>query len=374
MSHSTTHLARRHHTVRETMLARRLDGYLLTHGSDLAYLSGFTGDDSIGLLTVDGLFLLSDFRYKEQAEQECPSAKLLLRDGRMSELLARTLLELRLNRVGYEANFTQVGLVNATAAELERVGQMAPAAVTLVAVEDLMVKIRRIKDESEIAIIRQAVTIAQDAWTATQAQLRVGMTENHLAGLLTYEMRQRGASDSSFPCIIASEARGSLPHYRPADKPVTADTPLLVDWGARYQGYCSDLTRTFSLGKPVAKIREIFEIVLQAQQAAIAAIRPGVKNHDVDAVARGIITKAGYGDLFGHGLGHGLGRDIHELPVLRKSGEPDVLQPGMVVTVEPGIYIPGVGGVRIEDDVLVTPDGHEVLSDLPRDWDSCRIG
>jgi Xaa-Pro aminopeptidase len=190
--------------------------------------------------------------------------------------------------------------------------------------------------------------------------------------LLGFEMRRRGALNSSFDTIIGVGANGSLPHYRPGNVKLTANSPLLIDWGARYKGYCSDLTRCLFVGHVAMQMREIYKIVLEAQLAAIAAIKPGAHGKKVDKAARDLITKAGYGEKFGHGTGHGLGRDIHEAISLSKLST-TVLEPGMIITVEPGIYLPGVGGVRIEDDVLVTKTGHRVLSSLPKDLASAEI-
>jgi Xaa-Pro aminopeptidase len=186
-------------------------------------------------------------------------------------------------------------------------------------------------------------------------------------------MRSRGASGTSFPPIIAAGSTSSLPHYRPADRPVRCGQPLLFDWGAVYNGYCSDLTRTLMIGKVSPRMKKIYQVTLEAQMAAIAFLRPGVTTRQADAAARKVIEKAGFGKLFGHGLGHGIGRDIHELPYLRKTSGEEELRPGMVVTVEPGIYLPGEGGVRIEDDVLITAGGCEVLSSLDKSFADATV-
>jgi len=230
-----------------------------------------------------------------------------------------------------------------------------------------------VKDDNEIAILREAVSIAEEAFTALREHIEVGQSENYLAGMLMMELRSRGASDSSFPVIIAAGPNSSLPHYRPSETLVRRDQPLLIDWGALFKGYCSDLTRTLQIGRVSTKQKKIYNVCLEAQLAAIAFLRPGVTTQQTDAVARDVIERAGFGPMFGHGLGHGIGRDIHELPALRKSGADEELRPGMVVTVEPGIYLPGEGGVRIEDDVLITHSGCEVLSSLPKSFEDCHI-
>ena len=238
----------------------------------------------------------------------------------------------------------------------------------MIPLNDVMVNLRKVKDNHEIQIIRQSIEIAESAYKAIRRQLKIGQTENQLAGRLIFEMRSRGASGTSFPPIIAAGSTSSLPHYRPADRPVKKNQPLLFDWGAVYKGYCSDLTRTLLIGKVSPRMKKIYEVTLEAQLTAISFLRPGATTRQADAAGRKVIEKAGFGKYFGHGLGHGLGRDIHELPYMRKTAGDEELTPGMVVTVEPGIYLPGEGGVRIEDDVLITATGREVLSSLEKSY------
>jgi Xaa-Pro aminopeptidase len=362
-------LQARQTSVRRALGDLKLDGLLLTHPPDLAYLSEFTGDDSIGLVTADDFFLVTDFRYQEQVRIEAPWLKVNIREGKMSEALAKTVKDSGVDRLGFEANFTPFGTVGALDKQLKE--NKTP--VELVPVEDVMVNIRKVKDDVEIDIIRQAVEVAEEAYLAVREQIKPGLTENYIAGLMGFEMRCRGASDSSFPVIVAAGAGSSLPHYRPGEIVVKKDQPLLIDWGARFKGYCSDLTRTLMLGQVSPKLKKAYNITLEAQMAAIEFLRPGVTTRQADQVARDVIIKAGHGDHFGHGLGHGIGRDIHELPTMRKTGGEEELKPGMVVTVEPGIYLPGEGGIRIEDDVLITHGGHEVLSSLDKSFEGCHI-
>jgi Xaa-Pro aminopeptidase len=328
VSPATSYLQVRQKSVRHALHELKLDGLLLTHPPDLAYLSHFTGDDSVGLLTGDDFFLVTDFRYKEQAQIEAPWLKVTMREGKMADALAATILNSSARRIGFEANFTPFGQARALEKSLK---DLKAGSVELIPVEDVMVNIRKIKDEVEIDIIRKAVAIAQDAYLAVRKQLKVGQTENYLAGL------------------------------------------MVIDWGARFKGYCSDLTRTLLLGRVSPKIEKAYKVVLEAQQAAIAFLRPGVTTSQTDRIARDLIAKAGMGDLFGHGLGHGIGLDIHELPTMRKTGGEEELRPGMIVTVEPGVYLPGEGGVRIEDDVLITHAGHEVLSSLDKSFEGCHL-
>ncbi len=363
----------RHKAVRTAMKELGIDGLLLTHPPDLHYLSNFTGDDSVGLITQKEFFLITDFRYREQAQLEAAWLTISLRDAKMSDAIALVLKANPLKRIGFEANFTTVGQLDALGKAIKDTEHLAMP--ELVALENVMLNIRKVKDDHEIGLVRKAVAIAEEAFDAIRAEIKPGQTESYLAGLLIFEMRSRGASNTSFPPIVATAANSALPHYRPSNEKteLKSDQPCLFDWGAIHNGYCSDLTRTFLLGQVPHAVREIYKVVHDSQAAAIKFLRPGVTTMQADRVARDIIEKAGYGKEFGHGLGHGLGREIHELPSLRKTGGEEELRPGMIITVEPGIYIPGVGGVRIEDDVLITHSGCEVLSTLDRSLEANHI-
>lgn len=376
VSRAKAYLKVRHQNVRAAMKELKLDGLLLTHPPDLAYLTNFTGDDSIGLITEKDFFLATDFRYQEQAAQEAAWLKVHIREAKMADTLAAMLADAKVKRVGFEANFTTVGQMDAlqTALRGKDGATKGPSAhVELIPLDNVMVNIRKVKDDNEIDLVRKSIGVAEEAFEAIRGEIKVGQTENYLAGLLVFELRSRGASDSSFPVIVAAGANSSLPHYRPQETLVQRDHPLLIDWGAMYKGYCSDLTRTLLLGRVSPRIKKIYQVVLEAQLAAISFLRPGVTTLQADRVARDIIEKAGFGKEFGHGLGHGIGREIHELPILRKTGGEEELRPGMIVTVEPGIYLPGEGGVRIEDDVLITHSGCEVLSSLEKSFEGCHL-
>jgi Xaa-Pro aminopeptidase len=371
VSRAKAYLKVRQKAVREAMQRLKLDGILLTSPPDLAYLTNFTGDDSIGLFTSKEFYLVTDFRYREQAQLEAGWLSVVIREGKMDPTLAETILNAKVKRVGFEANRATFGQIHALDKAIkDRAGKES---VELVPVEDLLVNIRKVKDDHEIALIRKSAAIAEEAFNAIRDEIKVGETENHLAGLLIMELRSRGASDSSFSVIVAAGSNSSLPHYRPGDVLVKDAQPLLFDWGAIYDGYCSDITRTLMLGSVSAKMKQIYKVVLEAQQAAIEFIRPGVTTQQTDRVARDVIDDAGFKDFFGHGLGHGIGREIHELPTMRRTGGDEELRPGMIVTVEPGIYLPGEGGVRIEDDVLVTHSGCEVLTTLDKSFEDCHL-
>lgn len=371
VSRAKAYLKVRQKNVRDALKELKLDGMLLTHPPDLAYLTNFSGDDSVGLITDKEFYLITDFRYQEQAEQEAGWMNMSIRDGKMSEALAKVLAEAKLDRVGFEANYTTFGQVDAVDRAMKETKNAKE--LELVPLQDVMTNIRKVKDDNEIDLIRKSVGVAEEAFDAIRAEIKVGQTENYLAGLLVFELRSRGASNSSFPVIVAAGSSSSLPHYRPSEAMVQKDQPLLIDWGAIYKSYCSDLTRTMLVGRVGPKIKQIYKVVLEAQEAAIKFLRPGVTTMQADRVARDIVERAGFGKEFGHGLGHGIGREIHELPTMRKTGGEEELRPGMVVTVEPGIYLPGEGGVRIEDDVLITHSGCEVLSSLDRTFEGCHF-
>lgn len=371
VSRAKAYLKVRQKNVRDALKELKLDGLLLTHPPDLAYLTNFSGEDSVGLITEKDFYLVTDFRYQEQAEQEAGWLKQTLREGKMSDAVAKLLADVKLGRIGFEANFITFGQVHAIDKAVKEIAG-APA-IDLVPLEDVMSSIRKVKDDHEIDLIRKSVGVAEEAFEAIRSEITEGQTENYMAGLLVLELRSRGASNSSFPVIVAAGANSSLPHYRPGEALIARDQPLLIDWGALYKGYCSDLTRTLMIGRVSSRMKQVYKTVLEAQQAAIKFLRPGVTTRQADQVARDVIDHAGFGKEFGHGLGHGIGRDIHELPSMRKIGGEEELRPGMVVTVEPGIYLPGEGGVRIEDDVLITHSGCEVLSSLDRSFEGSHI-
>lgn len=347
--------------------ADQIDALLVSSTTNVRYLTGFTGDDSTFLMTRDRAIVISDGRYTTQLEQECPNLELSIRPvGRlMPGAIADVVGKLDLRRLGFEPSALSV-------AEFETLREALPA-VEFVAVKNRVEALRIIKDRDEIAEIREAVGMAERAFAMLRAGLRGQESEKDTADALEGYLRRCGASAASFPPIVAVGDRSALPHARPsAVTRIDQADFVLVDWGATASPYKSDLTRVLVTGKVTSKFERVYRTVLAAQERGIAAIRPGVKARDVDAEARAVIEDAGFGRFFTHGLGHGLGMDIHEAPALRK--ESDVtLQPGMVITVEPGIYLPGWGGIRIEDDVLVTPDGCEVLTHVPKSVDTVRV-
>jgi Xaa-Pro aminopeptidase len=341
-----------------------IDALLVTNPRDISYLSGFRGEDAYLLVGRGKPVLFSDSRFEEELEALKPRVRVVIRRGPMNPVVKDVVEAAKIDSLGVQAEHMTVSVRSGLARVIGK--------RRLRDTRGLVSRLRIIKDEHEVKWLRRAIRIQQDALKATIATVEVGQTEQEIDARLVYEMSSRGAGGASFPSIVAAQANGSLPHAVPGRTRVKANRPLLVDWGAKFEGYCGDLTRTFAVGRFPKRVTEIYDIVLEAQLAGIAAIRPGVRGVDVDAASRKIIEDAGYGKQFGHGLGHGIGLDVHEAPSLStRSG--DTLEPGMVVTVEPGIYLPGIGGVRIEDDVLVTERGHRVLSNYPKDRDSMVI-
>ena len=357
----------RRENLRATLRPVDLDAILVSAPSNVSYLTGFSGDSSVFFLGRDRDLIVSDGRFTTQLAQECPGLEAHIRPPgqEMNATLARIIETMGARRVGLEAT-------SWTIAEYESMREAAPT-VAFLGVKGRVEALRQIKDEAEIAAIRESVRYAERAFTMLRAGLRLGESEKDVADLLEGYLRRCGATGASFPPIVAVGARSALPHARPtATTVIGQDDFVLVDWGATGRPYKSDLTRVLVTGKVTSTFEAIYRTVLTAQERGIAAIRPGVKAHDVDAEARSVIEEAGFGRFFDHGLGHGLGMDIHEAPRLRKESEV-TLEPGMVITVEPGVYLPEWGGIRIEDDVLVTPDGCEVLSHVAKSLDSVRI-
>ncbi len=338
----------------------------MTHARDIRYLTGFVGDDSWAVVWArqPKVTVITDFRFQEQIAREAPHVSVRMQKSGLAVELASLGKRHSLKKLAIQSRYV-------TLAQRKALGRHVKGC-RLVPIDDRLLEQRAVKDSDEIAAILRALKIQQEAFRLTVHQLHPGQTEQHVAAFLEYQMRLLGADGPSFPTIVAADANASLPHAVPGTRKIKKGGIVLIDWGARYRGYCSDLTRVVAIGKMPHKIRDIYQVVLDAQQAAIDAIRPGKSLGEIDAIARGIIASAGYGQYFGHSLGHGVGLDIHEQPTLsaRSKGE---LRPGQIVTVEPGIYLPGVGGVRIEDDVLVTDRGGRVLSDLPSDLESTII-
>lgn len=358
---SSDRFAIRRQKLNQAIRKAGLPALLVTNPTNVTYLTGFTGEDSYLLAGPNHLMMFSDSRFETQLKNECPAVPAAIRTSRntMSEFLATEIAQHSIARMGIESSSLTVAVYQNLVDKLK--------STELVSQPGLVEELRQVKDADEIEELRVAIKQAQQGYAIMKSLLLPDMTEQQAAHELEHGMRRFGARKAAFEPIIAVGDHSALPHYRAGSRYFNESAFVLCDWGAvSPKGYHSDLTRVWATGKVPPKLHKIYGVVLNAQQAAIAAIRPGVTGREVDAVARKVIEQAGFGKNFGHGLGHGIGLDIHEGPRLSPISN-DELKPGMVVTVEPGIYLPGIGGVRIEDDILVTRDGYEVMTSVPRE-------
>lgn len=352
--------------LRSLLRKGRLASLLVSNASNVTYLTGFTGDSSYLWIGPAEEILISDGRYTTQIEEECPGLRVHLRKvgQRMADATATALASGKPAEVGIEAGAMTVSVRDELGERLPRT-KLSPTS-------DLVEQLRQIKDKEEISAIRLAVEQAERAFRFVQAGARADATEKELGDELEAALRRFGATGSCFAPIVAAGARSALPHARASQAPIAGADFVLIDWGARNGQYVSDLTRLWVTGKISPKLERVYRVVFEANRAAIAAIRPGTTAREVDAVARGVIHDAGFGAHFTHGLGHGIGLDVHEEPRLSSTNQRP-LEAGMVLTIEPGIYLPGWGGVRLEDDVLVTSTGAEVLSILPSSLEAMTV-
>jgi Xaa-Pro aminopeptidase len=356
---------RRLERLRATMRERDLDGLLVTNPENRRYLSGFSGQDSGAdsagqlVVTLDAIALITDGRYTEQAAEECPGLRLIQRHAELPPLVAQTLAELGAHRVGVEAAHLTVALWEDVGAALkEKAGEGVP----LVSTRQLVEPLRAVKDADELAAIGRAVAITDETFSYLCGYLRPGLTERQVAQEIERFMLEHGADGLAFESIVASGPNAARPHATPADRPLGLGEPITIDMGARFAGYCSDMTRTVCLGQPGPEGQAIYDLVLRAQETCEQGARAGMTGLEVDALARHVIAAGGHGDEYQHGTGHGLGLEIHEAPRVGQYGSDNVLKPDMVITVEPGIYISGWGGVRIEDTVVVVEGGVRTLT------------
>jgi Xaa-Pro aminopeptidase len=357
---------RRRGKLRKLVRKAGAEAILITNFTNVTYLTGFTGDDSYLLITAGGQILISDPRYTTQLQDECPGLDLEIRQPgtAMLDAIEKVVAKAKLNKLAVEADSITLSLSQQIAGKLPK--------VELVSTSNLVEQLREIKDKEEVQQIREAAGIAERAFAVIRASLRAESTEKEVADAIEHQIRLFGGRCSSFPPIVAVGPRAALPHARPTDRRIGESEFVLIDWGAKGRLYVSDLTRVLVTSKIPPKLERVYGVVLTAQKRAIAAIKAGVTMHDVDAVARNAISAAGFGKQFGHGLGHGIGLEIHEAPRLAVN-QNRPLKAGMVVTVEPGIYLPGWGGVRIEDDVLVTRTGHELLTGIGKEFADCVV-
>ncbi|MDI6893411.1 MAG: Xaa-Pro peptidase family protein [Bacillota bacterium] len=341
--------------LRQGIAGQQIEYFLVTGNANRRYLSGFTGSSGVLLVSPERCWLVTDFRYYEQARQQAPDWELYPQKGKLSEALGELFREQGICRLGFEKDHTSY-------TQYETLAGLGPE---LVGQSGLVEKLRMTKDEGEIGAIRRAAALADDAFAHILSVIRPGVREEEVALELEYHMRRAGAAGPAFDIIVASGPRSALPHGRASSRRIEAGGFVTMDLGCAVDGYCSDLTRTVVVGRADEEQRKVYEVVARAQKAGLAALRAGRRGSEVDAEARRVIAEAGHADHFGHGLGHGVGLEVHEAPRLSpQAAGPDepVLEPGMVVTVEPGVYIPDWGGVRIEDLVVVREEGCEILS------------
>ena len=368
----TAILARRQQRVRQTLDALNLDALIVTHAPNIRYLTNHVGSAGILVLTREEAHLAIDFRYQDavaalqQSPSACPWLRVWTVPASYDEALVGCLIEIGVTQVGFEATHLTV----ARHEWLLRALSARGGGVAMRSTERIVEQERIIKDAAEIQVIRDAAARIAAVAEAGFAAVRAGVTERSVAAALESAMREAGYERTAFDTIVASGPNAALPHYRAGDRVLESGDLVVLDFGGVLDGYCCDLTRTVSVGPPSSETARVHAAVRDAQQAAIAAVRPGVEASGVDHAARSVLAARGLGEAFGHGTGHGLGLDVHEEPRITRP-RPDVppvsLEPGMVFTIEPGAYISGWGGVRIEDDVLVTADGCEVLTGVARD-------
>jgi Xaa-Pro aminopeptidase len=372
--------------VRGVLTSAGLDALVVTHLPNLCYLTNFVGTAAIGVLTRDAVGFITDFRYLsavsalQEGGSACPGLELWPVEPTYEETLAQRVATLGSGRIGFEAAHLTVSRLRWLEAGLHGQGR-----IELVPTEGVVESARVCKDATEQATLREAARRLSAVLEGVLADLRVGMAETEVALALEAGMRRAGFTRPAFDTIVASGPASALPHARAGDRRLTGGDLVVLDFGGVYNGYCGDLTRTVSMGPASRQAERLYEAVHRAQAAAVAAVAPGAATHAVDAAARDSLTADGYGDVFGHGTGHGLGLEVHEAPrlarIVRGAADrvyppghvppPTILAPGMVVTIEPGAYLPGFGGVRIEDDVLVTAEGCEVLTTVGRDLRVC---
>ncbi len=349
---------RRIQQLNKRMQDANVDAFFTLAAPSMRYLTGFTGEEGYLLALSDGLHLIVDGRFTTQAQEECPWLDVIEYTGHFTRAAATLLAGRHAHWLGFEKE--RVSFVQA-----EQMRAAFPS-VAMVPTENVVEGMRIVKDAGELDMMRAAGHVADTAFSAMIGQLKAGMTENEVAALLEYEMRKAGAQGTSFATIVGSGARGALPHGIASDKVIKAGEVIVIDFGVNYRGYMSDCTRTVALGEQPDDIRDVYGKLLEAQQLGLSCIRAGVSSRSIDTAVRGKLGEYGLAQYFTHGLGHGVGLEIHEAPRLSQ-GTDTVLEPGNIVTCEPGVYLPGRYGMRIEDSVIVTASGFESLTSLSKE-------
>ncbi|PFK42029.1 Xaa-Pro dipeptidase [Bacillus cereus] len=343
--------------LRSTFGEAGIDGILLTNEYSRRYMTNFTGTAGVVLISNDRALFITDFRYVEQASKQAIGYEIVQHTGPILDEVAKQVGKLGIQKLGFEQDTLTYSSYTAHKEAIE---------AEFVPTSGLVENLRLIKTDSEIKILKEAAQIADAAFEHILSFIRPGVSEIEVSNELEFFMRKQGATSSSFDIIVASGLRSALPHGVASEKVIEKGDFVTLDFGAYYKGYCSDITRTIAVGEPSDKLKEIYNVVLEAQLRGVNGIKAGLTGREADALTRDYITEKGYGEYFGHSTGHGVGLEIHEAPGLAFRSE-TVLEPGMAVTVEPGIYIPGVGGVRIEDDIIVTSEGNEVITKSPKE-------
>jgi len=332
-----------------------IDGLLVTDMNNIRYLTGFTGSSGFLLITREGNIFVTDFRYKEQAETGINGWDVVIEKGERAKTILKLSRRFGIKRFGFEVS---------TSYEFFR--RLLKRGLVMKPFKNVIEKLRAIKDDEEISLIKMAVARAESAFLEVRPYIRKGVTENKIARMLEERLKKKGCSCIPFDIIVASGRNSSMPHARASEKRLNDGDLVVIDWGGEAGGYFSDMTRTLLIkGVDMGKKREIYQTVLEANKKAVSIISPGIESKKVDNSARYVIKKAGYGEFFGHGTGHGVGLQVHELPNISRNGK-GTIKENMVFTIEPGIYVPGLGGVRIEDMVAVKPKGVEILTTLPK--------
>ena len=338
------------------MRQQGMDAFFVTKPENIRYLIGYGGDDAYLLLAGGRRFLITDPRYYLQAKKDAGDFEIVIAKGPASQAMADLSEKLKLKKIGFES-------AHLTCLTHEKIaGKLAVADAEFLPLVDAIEGLRQIKDETEIALIKDSVAVLENAVLYFETMLKPGISENDLASKTEYFIRAASGEWASFEIIVASGPNSAFPHARPGDRIIKPNDMVLLDLGVSYKGYKSDLTRVFFLGKINVKQKKIYDIVKEAQRRSIKAIKPGAKISEIDGIARGFINDKGFGGRFGHSLGHGIGLEVHEGPSISSRNHAEI-KPGMVFTVEPAVYLPDWGGIRIEDMVLVTKKGCEVLTD-----------
>lgn len=343
--------------LRQKMKETGIDGLLVTSEINRRYITDFTGTAGVALITDNQALFITDFRYTEQAKEQAKSFSIIEHKIPITEEIAKQIEQLHIERLGFE----QTNVTYEAFKRYEEVFQ-----TELVPVSNVIESLRLIKTEEELTILKEAAKIADQAFEHILTFIKPGVKEIDVANELEFTMRQAGATSSSFDIIVASGYRSALPHGVASNKEIATGELVTMDFGALYKGYCSDITRTVAVGEISEELNNIYHIVLEAEKRGVEGIKAGMTGKEADKLTRDYITEKGYGPNFGHSTGHGVGLEVHENPRLAMTSD-DVLEENMVVTVEPGIYVPNVGGCRIEDDIIITETGNEVITHSPKE-------